>query len=51
MGERTEWAARGGKTVQVDYPGPARTVVLTLPDCPRGRTSPSSSTVATRPGA
>ncbi|MFB7383557.1 hypothetical protein ACFC26_22590 [Kitasatospora purpeofusca] len=30
MGERTEWAARDGKTVEVDYPVPARTVVLTV---------------------
>ncbi|MFJ8433482.1 hypothetical protein ACIQ9P_19495 [Kitasatospora sp. NPDC094019] len=30
MGERTEWTARGGQTVEVDYPGPARTVVLTV---------------------
>ncbi|WP_159394085.1 hypothetical protein [Streptomyces sp. NRRL S-495] len=30
MGERTEWTARGGRTVEVDYPAPARTVVLTV---------------------
>ncbi|MEV0192665.1 hypothetical protein AB0I39_29565 [Kitasatospora purpeofusca] len=30
MGERTEWTARNGKTVEVDYPVPARTVVLTV---------------------
>ncbi|MFE6744854.1 hypothetical protein ACFVGM_03295 [Kitasatospora purpeofusca] len=30
MGERTEWTARNGKTVEVDYPDPARTVVLTV---------------------
>ncbi|MFJ4092391.1 hypothetical protein ACIPYS_12495 [Kitasatospora sp. NPDC089913] len=30
MGERTEWTARDGRTVEVDYPAPARTVVLTV---------------------
>ncbi|MFJ4666819.1 hypothetical protein [Kitasatospora purpeofusca] len=30
MGERTERVARGGRTVEVDYPAPARTVVLTV---------------------
>ncbi|WP_405005753.1 hypothetical protein OHV13_17580 [Kitasatospora purpeofusca] len=30
MGERTEWPARDGQTVEVDCPSPARTVVLTV---------------------
>ncbi|MDY0812175.1 hypothetical protein [Kitasatospora purpeofusca] len=30
MGEPAEWTGRDGRTVEVDYPSPARTVVLTV---------------------